>query len=112
MKLITLAVLTSVTLLAGCGSNPMAKYFAGSPYQCDNGVTVAVRDDGSATMQTGRGSERLLRDAGGVGPAQAVYSNPQVRFSTGLPPDGRGAELEGMVPNGKARCSTGRLLGF
>lgn len=112
MKLITLVVLTSASLLAGCSSNPMAKYFAGSPYQCDNGVTVAVRDDGSATIQTGRGSDRLLRDAGGVGPNQAVYSNPQVRFSTGLPPDGRGAELEGMVPNGKARCSTGRFFGF
>ena len=106
-----LGAATAALLLAGCSTNPLAKYFAGAPYQCDNGVTVAVRDDGSATVQTARGPERLLRDAGGV-VQQMVLSNPNVRFTTGLPPDGRGALLEGMVPNGGATCMTGRALGF
>lgn len=92
--------------LAGCSTGPLARYFpAATDYQCDNGISVAVERDGKATMQTGRGAVLLERDAGGVGPEQAVYSNPQVRFETGLPPDARGAALEGMVPNGKARCS-------
>ncbi len=112
MRPLTFALVSSALALAGCTTtNPLAPYFGGAPYQCDNGVTVAVRDDGSATLQSGRGGERLLRDAGGIG-AQKVYSNPNVRFTTGLPPDGRGAFLEGMVPNGGAQCSTGRALGF
>ena len=99
------ALVTGSALLSGCATGPFANHFSGTGYTCDNGVTVAVKSDGSATLQTGRGAMVLLRDAGGVGPLQAVYSNPQVRFSTGLAPDGTGALLEGLVPNGGARCS-------
>jgi len=99
-------LLTLTALLAGCSTGPLARYFpTTADYRCDNGVSVAVDRDGKATLQTGRGAVVLERDAGGVGPEQAVYSNPDMRFETGLPPDGRGANLEGMVPNRKARCS-------
>lgn len=99
-------LLTVAALLAGCSTGPLARYFpATADYRCDNGVSVAVDRDGKALLQTGRGAIVLERDAGGVGPEQAVYSNPEMRFETGLPPDARGARLEGLVPNGRARCS-------
>ncbi|WPB57190.1 hypothetical protein [Xylophilus sp. GOD-11R] len=101
----------TAALLSGCATGPFANNFAGTAYSCDNGVAIRVKeDDGSAMLQTGRGAEALLRDAGGVGPEQVVYSNPQVRFETGLPPDTRGASLEGAVPNGRARCWRGRTI--
>jgi hypothetical protein len=101
----TAALLCGAALLSGCATGPFANHFSGTGYSCDNGVTVAVKSDGSATLQTGRGAVVLLRDAGGVGPQQAVYSNPQMRFETGLAPGGNGAFLEGLVPNNSARCT-------
>jgi hypothetical protein len=89
--------------LAGCasGSNPFSPEVA---YRCDNGLTLLLNPkDDSIALQGGRGTQLLLRDAGGVG-NQAVYSNPEVRLTTGLGADGRGAQLEGLVPNNRARC--------
>ncbi len=104
-RISTGAVLLTVTLwLAGCasGSNPFSPEVA---YRCDNGLTLLMNPkDDSVALQGGRGTQLLLRDAGGVG-NQAVYSNPDVRLTTGLGADGRGAELEGVVPNTRARCT-------
>ncbi|QHI98720.1 hypothetical protein GT347_12395 [Xylophilus rhododendri] len=100
-----LALLPLAAALGGCATGPFANHFSGTAYRCDNGVAVRVKEtEGRATLQTGRGTEVLLRDAGGVGPQQAVYSNPQVRLQTGMDPEARGAFLEGMVAGGKARC--------
>ena len=98
-----LLLLAAGAVLTGCASgNPFS---FDVPYRCDNGLTLSLnsRDD-SVVMQGGRGSQLLLRDAGGVGD-QAVYSNPEARLITGLGPDGRNAELEGMIPNSRARCT-------
>lgn len=104
-------LLLAAAVLAGCSSGPLAPYLpTTADYRCDNGVSIAVDRDGKAILQTGRGVIVLERDAGGVGPEQAVYSNPEMRLETGLPPDARGATLEGLVPNGKARCSRGSTL--
>lgn len=89
--------------LAGCASveHPFSPEVA---YHCDNGLTLQLNPkDDSVALQAGRGTQLLLRDAGGVG-KQAVYSNPEVRLTTGLGADGRDAELQGMVPNSRARC--------
>ena len=41
----------------------------------------------------GRGSDVLLRDAGGLTPQQTVYSNPRMRAEFGLGPNGTEAIL-------------------
>lgn len=93
---------SGVIALAGCaGGNPFSPEVA---YRCDDGLTLLMNSsDDSVSLQAGRGTQLLLRDAGGVG-MQAVYSNPEVRLTIGLGADGRGAALEGNVPNGRARC--------
>jgi len=105
-KCVSFALLSaSAALLSGCATGPFVNHSAGTRYSCDNGSEIVVRSDGSATLQGGRGTVVLLRDAGGVGPAQAVYSNPQVRLETGLGDDARGAQIVGLVPGGGARCT-------
>lgn len=97
-----LPLLVVVGALAGCATgNPFAPDIR---WRCDNGLMLKLNPgDGSVAMQGGRGTQLLLRDAGGMG-EQAVYSNPEVRATTGLGADGRGAEIEGMIPNTRARC--------
>jgi hypothetical protein len=98
----TLPALGLLALLAGCAqSGPFAR---GTAYRCDNGVNFTLLAGESVSLQGFRGTELLLRDAGGMGPNQAVYSNPQVRVETGLGADGREALLEGLVPGTRARC--------
>lgn len=95
-------VAATVLLLAGCGTD---RFLSGAVrYSCDNGVQVTVRPDGSAVVRSGRGEDLLLRDAGGVGPLQQVFSNPQMRFETGLGAAGTRGRIEGMVPNRNAGC--------
>ena len=88
-------------LLAGCTTGPLAR---DTRYRCDNGMRLSVHAAESATLQGYRGAELLLRDAGGVGPEQAVFSNPQVRVQTGFGADGREAKIQGQIPGGQARC--------
>jgi hypothetical protein len=64
-------------------------------YRCEQNIEFTVRfADDSARLDAGpRGSEVLLRDAGGTTPLQAVYSNPRVRAEFGLGVSGREAIL-------------------
>ena len=54
-------------------------------YRCDNGVEFDLRmGGGTAVLDMGaKGSETLLRDAGGVTPQQSVYTNARVRGEFG-----------------------------
>ena len=66
--------------------------------------TVRFADD-TATVEAGaRGSEVLLRDAGGVTPQQTVYSNPRLRAEFGLGASGREAILRYLSPPLVAHC--------
>ena len=72
----------------------------GTPYACDNGLTLHARfrEDTLALSGLGQGEETLLRDAGGVTPEQTVWSNDRVRAEFGLPPGGEGAVLHLLQP--------------
>lgn len=79
---------------------------AASHYRCEQDIDFTVRFmDDSATLDAGpRGSEVLLRDAGGVTPQQTVYSNPHLRAEFGLGANGRGAILHYLSPQLMAQC--------
>lgn len=75
-------------------------------YRCDEETEFTVRfSDGTATIDAGpRGTETLLRDAGGVTPQQTVYSSTRLKAEFGLGPDGRGARLLYASPALELRC--------
>ena len=61
--------------------------------------------DDSAVLDAGqRGSEVLLRDAGGATPQQTVYSNARMRAEFGLGASGREAMLRYASPPLVAHC--------
>jgi hypothetical protein len=110
--------LLAVALLAGaalCGctsigpSPPPAPAATASPlphYRCDHNIEFTVRfADDTATVDAGaRGSEQLLRDAGGVTPQQTVYSNPRLRAEFGLGASGGEALLHYLSPPMEMHC--------
>jgi hypothetical protein len=75
-------------------------------YRCEDGIEFTVRfADDSAMVDAGpRGSDVLLRDAGGVTPQQTVYSNPRMRAEFGLGVSGREAILRYPQPPLVAHC--------
>ncbi len=75
-------------------------------YRCDQNITFNVRfSNDSAVVDAGaRGSEVLLRDAGGVTPQQTVYSNPRLRAEFGLGANGREAILRYLAPSLVLNC--------
>jgi hypothetical protein len=75
-------------------------------YRCDQGIAFTVRfTDGTAVVDAGqRGSEVLLRDAGGATPQQTVYSNSRMRAEFGLGTSGREAMLRYASPPLAAHC--------
>ena len=75
-------------------------------YRCDRGVEFSVRfaDDSALIDSPERGSELLLRDAGGVTPQQTVYSNQRLRAEFGLGSAGRQAELQYLLDREVAHC--------
>jgi len=75
-------------------------------YRCDQGIAFTVRfSDDSAVVDAGqRGSDVLLRDAGGATPQQTVYSNPRMRAEFGLGASGREAMLRYAAPPLAAHC--------
>ena len=128
-KLLVLAV--GVAVLWGCAATapagppaPAAPALSASPiapagsveaaspgasldhYRCDEGVAFTVRfADDSATIDAGpRGSEVLLRDAGGTTPQQTVYSNARMRAEFGLGASGREAILRYPLAPLVAHC--------
>jgi hypothetical protein len=75
-------------------------------YRCDHGVEFTVRfaDDAAFIDNPKRGSEVLLRDAGGVTPQQTVYSNARLRAEFGLGAAGREAKLRYLRESEVAHC--------
>ncbi|MES2784084.1 MAG: hypothetical protein V4684_01355 [Pseudomonadota bacterium] len=78
-----------------------------STYRCENGVQFSLRvaSDGAVIDMGARGSESLLRDAGGITPDQTVYTNARIRAEFGLGPQGRGAALRYIATPVVLRCT-------
>lgn len=110
------AVLLPV-LLAGCAAvapppapapaptpadaEPAASAVAAPPpdpaqHTCDGGRIVFLRfgEDSLVVEGADIGSAVLLRDAGGVGPRQSVWSNEKLRVETGLGDDGEQVHIQ------------------
>lgn len=87
---------------ASGGASPSAV----ARYRCEQNIEFTVRFAGdSAMIDAGpRGSEVLLRDAGGATPQQTVYSNARMRAEFGLGVSGRDAILRYALPPLAARC--------
>lgn len=74
-------------------------------YRCDRGGGFNVHFADNAAMLTGpRGRHELLRDAGGLTPAQTVYSSAQLRVEFGLGVQSREAVLHERQPQAVAHC--------
>ncbi len=76
-------------------------------YRCDNGMQFSLRvaSSGAVIDMGARGSESLLRDAGGITPEQTVYSNTRIRAEFGLGAQGRGAALHYIASPLVVRCT-------
>jgi len=111
MGRLLLAGLLAGAALCGCTSigpspAPAATARPLPHYRCDHDIEFTVRfGDDTATVDAGsRGSELLLRDAGGLTPQQTVYSNPQLRAEFGLGASGGEAVLHYLSPPLVAHC--------
>lgn len=116
VKLMGVGLLAGAAL-CGCalplpGPSPATATASTSPvidlprYRCDEDIAFTVRFvDDSAVIDAGaRGTEVLLRDAGGVTPQQSVYSNAHVRAEFGLGATGREAVLRYLSSQRVAQC--------
>lgn len=89
------------------GAMPVPAPVAGlAHYRCDQGIefTVRFRNDTALLDSVSRGNEVLLRDAGGLGPQQSVYSNARLRAEFGLGASGREAILRYLAPALVTHC--------
>ena len=88
------AMAFALVLLAGCASENSGTASTGQRYRCEQGIEFSVKFvDDSALIDSSRGYNVLLRDAGGQGEGQTVYSNAVVRAEFGLGVGGREAVL-------------------
>ena len=84
----------ALLLLAGCATGNFGNSSTGQRYRCEQGIEFSVKFvDDSALLDSSRGYHVLLRDAGGQGEGQTVYSNAVVRAEFGLGAGGREAVL-------------------
>ena len=109
-KPLVAGTLAAAAVLWGCTTTgpatPAGPAASLAHYRCEHGIEFTVRFvDDSAMVDAGpRGSDVLLRDAGGVTPQQTVYSNPRMRAEFGLGVSGREAILRYAAPPLAAHC--------
>ena len=85
-----------------------ASWTTSQTYRCEQGEGFQVIFGMDSAVLTGpRGRQELLRDAGGLTPAQTVYSNAVMRAEFGLGPEGREAVLRTLKPSAVLRCVRG-----
>ena len=88
------ALAFALVLLTGCATENSGTASTGQRYGCEQGIEFSVKFvDDSALIDSSRGYNVLLRDAGGQGEGQTVYSNAVVRAEFGLGASGREAVL-------------------
>lgn len=91
------------SLVAGCASK--AWQADAALYRCENALEFRARFiDDTAVLDSARGRDVLLRDAGGVGDRQTVYSNPRMRAEFGLGTNGHEAVLHYPLQPLVLRC--------
>ena len=99
------AMSLALVLLAGCATGNFGSSSTGQRYRCEQGIEFSVKFvDDSALIDSSRGYNVLLRDAGGQGEGQTVYSNAVVRAEFGLGASGREAVLRYPLLPLVARC--------
>jgi len=111
-RLLALALLAAAALVAcapvtpdrpaaQAGVDPLSMH-----YRCEDASEFTVRfvDDGAHIDAPARGSEQLLRDAGGITPQQTVYSNGRLRAELGLGGRGDEASLHYLSPPLQLHC--------
>jgi len=90
-------------LLAGCASPGGDAALA--RYRCEQGLEFTVKFvDDTAILNGTRGYDLLLRDAGGQGALQSVYSNARMRAEFGLGASSREAVLRYPLLPLRLRC--------
>lgn len=100
------ASVAACALLGACAG--MGGGAAPAHYRCAPGTELSVRFvDDTAVLSGSRGNEVLYRDAGGQGPGQAFYSNPQLRAEFGVGPSGQDAVLRYAGQAQVLRCVRG-----
>ena len=92
--------------LASCATDSdTLKNAEAERYRCENDIAFTVKfADDSATVNSNRGYEVLLRTAGGLTPGQSVFINPRMRAEFGLGATGREAILRYPLQPGVVRC--------
>ena len=79
------AMTFALVLLTGCATANFGSSSAGQRYRCEQGIEFDVKFvDDSALIDSTRGYNVLLRDAGGKSEGQTVYSNAEMRAEFGL----------------------------
>ena len=105
--MLALMALGALAGCAGTGSPSPGGANAQPLYRCDNGTQFRVRfvDDTALIRDDARGQEDvLLRDAGGQGPQQTVFSSVRLRAEFGLGAGAREAVLHYFQPPVAVRC--------
>ena len=99
------AMVFALLLLAGCATENSGTASTGQRYRCEQGIEFSVKFvDDSALIDSSRGDHVLLRDAGGQGEGQTVYSSAVVRAEFGLGAGGREAVLRYPLSPLVVRC--------
>ena len=99
------AVAFALVLLTGCAAGNFGNSPTGQRYRCEQGIEFDVKFvDDSALIDSSRGNYVLLRDAGGQGEGQTVYSNAEMRAEFGLGAGGREAVLRYPLSPLVVRC--------
>lgn len=92
----------AVLALAGCAARDFQT--PGPLYRCEHGIDFRVKFiDDTAVLDSGTGSDVLLRDAGGQG-TQTFYSSARLKAEFGLGPTGREAIVRYPMLPLVARC--------
>ena len=88
------AMAFTLLFLTACATGNSGTTSTDQRYRCEQGIEFSVKFvDDSALIDSSRGYHVLLRDAGGQGEGQTVYSNAVVRAEFGLGAGGREARL-------------------
>lgn len=105
-RIVAVMALLGLGVLAGCAGVGAAP---GQPvYRCDNGLEFTARFVDDSVVLKGAGVEDvLLRDAGGQGEQQPVFSSARLRAQFGLGASAREALLQYAAPPLAVRCQRG-----
>lgn len=101
--------LAGMGVLAGCASGAGGAAVSGQPvYRCDNGLEFTARFvDDSVVLKSAGAEDVLLRDAGGQGEQQPVFSSARLRAQFGLGAGAREVLLQYAAPPLAVRCQRG-----